>query len=231
MNKQVFLDELDKKLWNAADRLRSNLDAAVYKHAVLGLIFLKYISDAFDLRRKELEDAFRDPRNDYYFDRADYKTDAAYDKAIHAELEDRDYFTEKNVFWVPPLARWQTIKANVSLAPNTEIEIRNGKTEKYVFRSVARLIDDALDAVEKENSRLNGVIEKNRYAQLQLEPNKLIGLISEVVSSIPFHHANHRRAFDDVRRDLDADKIPHVAADATPAILAFTAKGEQPVRE
>lgn len=69
---QTFLRELDKKLWNAADRLRSNLDAAVYKHAVLGLIFLKYVSDAFDLRREELEAAFRDPQSDYFLDRADY---------------------------------------------------------------------------------------------------------------------------------------------------------------
>jgi type I restriction-modification system DNA methylase subunit len=69
---QQFLDDLDKKLWNAADRLRSNLDAAVYKHAVLGLIFLKYVSDAFDLRREELEASFRDPQSDYFLDRADY---------------------------------------------------------------------------------------------------------------------------------------------------------------
>lgn len=187
---QQFLDDLDKKLWNAADRLRSNLDAAVYKHAVLGLIFLKYVSDAFDLRREELEASFRDSKSDYFLDRADYKSDAAYAKAIHVELEDRDYFTEKNVFWVPPLARWQTIRSNAALAPDTEIEIRNGKTGKYVFRSVARLIDDALEAVEKENSRLKGVIEKSRYMQLQLEPAKLVGLISEVVSSIPFRHAS-----------------------------------------
>ncbi len=187
---QAFLDDLDKKLWNAADRLRSNLDAAVYKHAVLGLIFLKYVSDAFDLRREEIEAAFRDPRSDYYIDRDDYKTAAAYEKIIHGELEDRDYFTEKNVFWVPPLARWQTIRENAALAPDTEIEIRNGKTRKYTFRSTARLIDDALEAVEKENPRLKGVIEKNRYMQLQLEPAKLVGLISEVVSSIPFRHAS-----------------------------------------
>ena len=58
---QVFLDNLDKKLWNAADRLRSNLDAAVYKHAVLGLIFLKYVSDSFDLRRYLIQH-----KNDYY---------------------------------------------------------------------------------------------------------------------------------------------------------------------
>jgi type I restriction enzyme M protein len=190
-DEQAFLDELDKKLWNAADRLRSNLDAAVYKHAVLGLIFLKYVSDAFDLRREELEKNFRDPKSDYYIDRADYKTAAAYEEIIHGELEDRDYFTEKNVFWVPPLARWRTIRENATLAPDTEIIIRNGKTGSYTFRSAARLIDDALEAVEKENEKsLKGVIEKNRYMQLQLEPAKLVGLISEVVSSIPFKHAS-----------------------------------------
>ena len=63
---QEFLDSLDKKLWNAADKLRSNLDASQYKHAVLGLIFLKYVSDAFAERRKELEANFRDPGHDYY---------------------------------------------------------------------------------------------------------------------------------------------------------------------
>lgn len=190
IEEQQFLDDLDKKLWNSADRLRNALDAAVYKHAVLGLIFLKYVSDAFELRRQELAAAFRDPKSDYFLDRSDYKNDAAYAKAIHDELEDRDYFTEKNVFWVPPLARWKTIRENAALAPDTEIEIRNGKVEKYTFRSAARLIDDALEAIEKENPRLKGVIEKNRYMQLQIEPAKLVGLISEVVSSIPFRHAS-----------------------------------------
>ncbi|WP_116807359.1 type I restriction-modification system subunit M [Steroidobacter cummioxidans] len=187
---QQFLNELDKKLWNAADRLRSNLDAAVYKHAVLGLIFLKYVSDAFDIRREELQAAFKDPASDCFLDRSDYESDAAYDAAIHAELEDRDYFTENNVFWVPALARWQTIRESATLAPGTEIAVRNGATETYIFRSVARLLDDALAAIEKENLRLRGVIEKNRYARLQLEPGKLIGLIGEVISAIPFRHAS-----------------------------------------
>jgi len=189
-DEQAFLDELDKKLWNAADRLRSNLDAAVYKHAVLGLIFLKYVSDAFDLRREELEKAFKDPKSDYFIDPKGYKSEAAYAKALHDELEDRDYFTEQNVFWVPPLARWKTIQENATLSPDTVVEIRNGKVEQYTFKSVARLVDDALEAVEKENARLKGIIEKNRYMQLQLEPSKLVGLISEVVSSIPFRHAS-----------------------------------------
>ncbi len=187
-DEQAFLEDLDKKLWNAADRLRSNLDAAVYKHAVLGLIFLKYVSDAFDLRREELDTAFRDPDSIYTLDRDDFDSDAAYEAGIQAELEDRDYFTEQNVFWVPPLARWQFIQDSAPLAPDTPLTLADGTP--YTFRSVARLIDDALEAVEKDNPRLKGVIEKNRYMQLQLEPSKLIGLISEVVSAIPFRHAS-----------------------------------------
>lgn len=185
---QVFLDNLDKKLWNAADRLRSNLDAAVYKHAVLGLIFLKYVSDSFDIRREELREQFTKPESDYYLDREDYESDEEYEAAIEEELEDRDYFTEKNVFWVPALARWENIKSSATLSPGAKIEIKNGKTHTYEFRSVGRLLDDALEAVERENPRLKGVLEKNRYAQLQLDTSKLIGLISEVVSSIPFGH-------------------------------------------
>ncbi len=185
---QVFLDKLDKKLWNAADRLRSNLDAAVYKHAVLGLIFLKYVSDSFDLRRKELRAKFTNQKDEYYLDPEDYGSDEAYEAAILGELEDRDYFTEKNVFWVPALARWENIKDHATLSPGEKIEIGNGKATTYTFRSVARLIDDALEEVEKENPRLKGVLEKNRYSQLQLDSSKLIGLISEVVSSIPFEH-------------------------------------------
>ncbi len=55
---QQFLNSLEKKLWNAAYKLRSTLDAAQYKHAVLGLLFIKYISDDFDIRREELKTQF-----------------------------------------------------------------------------------------------------------------------------------------------------------------------------
>ena len=106
----AFLRELDKKLWTAADRLRSSLDAAVYKHAVLGLIFLKYVSDSFEERQKEVEAQLRDPRSDFQIDPADHGTGAKfrapeYEAAIRAELEVRDYYVQKNVFWVPALAR------------------------------------------------------------------------------------------------------------------------------
>ncbi len=189
-SEQQFLEELDKKLWTAACKLLPSLDAAVYKHAVLGLIFLKYVSDSFTLRREELEQLFRDPASEYYLNRDDYDSDEDFNAAIQAELEDRDYFTEKNIFWVPQIARWEFIRNNAALAPDTEIEIPNGQSEKYVFRSVARLVDDALEAVEKENPRLKGIIEKNRYMQLQLEPAKLIDLINTIISEIPFQYAN-----------------------------------------
>lgn len=66
---QQFLKDLDKKLWTAADKLRANLDAAVYKHAVLRLIFLKYVSD---IRQQEVEARLRDENDDYYLKAADY---------------------------------------------------------------------------------------------------------------------------------------------------------------
>lgn len=66
---QQFLKDLDRKLWTAADKLHANLDAAVYKHAVLGLIFLKYVSDAFDIRQQQVEAKLCDENDDYDLDR------------------------------------------------------------------------------------------------------------------------------------------------------------------
>lgn len=57
-SEQLFLKELDTKLWSAAEQLRNNLDAANYKHVVLGIIFLKYVSDAFEERQQELKKLF-----------------------------------------------------------------------------------------------------------------------------------------------------------------------------
>ncbi len=183
-----FLRELDKKLWTAADRLRANLDAAVYKHAVLGLIFLKYVSDSFAIRQREIEAQLRDPASDYHLNPTGFKSAAEYEEAIHAELEERDYYIEKNVFWVPALARWKTLQDSAPLPPGTEIEVTNGKKVIYKLTSIGKLIDDALDAVEKENPKLKNVLDK-RYAQLQLPPESLIGLIN-LIATIPFEHAD-----------------------------------------
>src|SRR5262244_1806413 len=80
----------EAKLWQAADALRNNMDAAEYKHVVLGLIFLKYISDAFEAKHSQLEAQ----RNE------------------GADPEDRDEYRAENVFWVPKEARWTYLKAN-----------------------------------------------------------------------------------------------------------------------
>ncbi|MFD2532538.1 class I SAM-dependent DNA methyltransferase [Gracilimonas halophila] len=170
---QEFLKDLDKKLWSAADKLRNNLDAAVYKHVVLGLIFLKYVSDAFDERRDELREHFRNEDHDFYIPQDDM-SDEEYEALIEEELEVRDYYIAKNVFWVPPLARWETLKQNNKLSNGDIIELPEG--EKYEFKNVARLIDDANGAIEKENPKLKNILDRT-YSQKQLPPEKLGELI------------------------------------------------------
>ena len=186
MSEQKFLQELEKKLWNAADKLRSTLDAAQYKHAVLGLLFVKYVSDAFDLRRNELLAQFQDKNHDYYLDPEDFESTEDYQAEIAAELEIRDYYTEKNVFWVPALGRWENLQNNAKLPPGTRIEIKNGKTEVYEMRSIGRLIDDALEAIEKDNPKLKGVLNK-QYGRLQIDQAKL-GELIDLIATIPFVH-------------------------------------------
>ena len=80
-----MLDDIKKTLWATADKLRANMDAAEYKHLVLGLIFLKYISDTFTARQSEVAVRLNDPADDFFF------ANATRDE-IAAELEDRDYY-------------------------------------------------------------------------------------------------------------------------------------------
>lgn len=86
---------------------------------------------------------------------------------------------------MPALARWDFIQANAKIAVGTKLAVRNGKTSEYVFKGIGRLLDDALDAVEKENPKLKGVLEKD-YARRQIDA-ALPNLI-DLVATIPFHH-------------------------------------------
>src|SRR5574344_704066 len=133
-----MLDDIKKTLWAAADKLRANMDAAEYKHLVLGLIFLKYISDTFAARQAELRARFADENDEYYF------PDASEDD-LAAELEDRDYYTA-NIFWVPEAARWEALRA-AAKQPD-----------------IGKRIDDALTAIEAENPKLKGILDK-RYGR------------------------------------------------------------------
>ena len=177
---QQFFNDLEKKLWTAADKLRSSLDASVYKHVVLGLIFLKYVSDAFEERQNELRAQFQNPEHDYYMDPAEYggAGTAEYEENIAAELEVRDYYTEKNVFWVPLEARWQTLRDCAQIPPGDALSWNaQGKDTPEKMRTVGWLIDNAMEAVERENPKLKNVLNKD-FARTQIDSHKLADLIA-----------------------------------------------------
>ena len=154
-----MLDDIKKTLWATADKLRVNLDAADYKHLVLGLIFVKYISDTFLARQLELKQRLRDPKDEYYFGEAS-------DTELAKELELRDYYTATNVFWVPESARWEALRA-AAKSPD-----------------IGKRIDDALTVIEIENPKLKGILDK-RYARAQLPDGKL-GELVDLISTIGF---------------------------------------------
>ncbi len=174
---QKFLNELDDKLWKAADKLRSSLDAANYKHIVLGLIFLKYVSDAFEERQEELLELFKDNSDDniYYLPREDYDSDDEYQQAIQSELELIEYYQEANVIWVPKHARWTYLKETAAL-PIGDVLWQDNKKQDVKLRSISWLVDNALDEIEKSNPKLKGIL--NSISQYQLENDKLTGLIN-----------------------------------------------------
>ncbi|MDD2723422.1 MAG: class I SAM-dependent DNA methyltransferase [Methylovulum sp.] len=166
-----MIEDIKKTLWATADKLRANMDAAEYKHIILGLIFVKYISDTFQTRRAELTRKFADSQDDYYLDDAD-------PDLINAELEDRDYYKEVNVFWVPEAARWESLRAQAKQA------------------DIGKRIDNALSLIESENPKLKGILDK-RYARVQLPDGKL-GELVDLISQIGFGESadtakNHAR--------------------------------------
>ena len=134
------------------------MDASEYKNVVLGLIFLKYVSDAFVARRAELDAEIRDPDSDLYFD--------DYDRGVEVVLEDRDRYLEMNVFWVPEQARWERIQAQAK-QPN-----------------IGELIDEAMFAIEADNDRLKGVLP-TVFANPTLDKRRL-GEVVDLISGIGF---------------------------------------------
>ncbi|WP_327655870.1 class I SAM-dependent DNA methyltransferase [Streptomyces sp. NBC_00483] len=141
--------EIQAILWKAADKLRGSIDAAQYKEFVLGLIFLKYVSDAFEERRSEL---------------AVELADAGIGEDRMADfLEDQDEYTGAHVFWVPETARWTWIATHAK------------------SQGVGKLLDDAMDAVMRENASLTGVLPKifNRDNVDQKRLGELVDLISD----------------------------------------------------
>ncbi|MXW43258.1 MAG: SAM-dependent DNA methyltransferase [Candidatus Dadabacteria bacterium] len=132
----------EAELWGMANALRGSMDAAEYKHVVLGLIFLKYISDAFEEKRRELETQV----------------------SKGADPDDPDEYRAENIFWVPPEARWQDIKAQARQS------------------TIGKLVDDAMAGIERENGELKSVLPKD-YARAALDKQRL-GQVIDLVSNI-----------------------------------------------
>jgi type I restriction enzyme M protein len=157
----------EQQLWKAADALRNNMDPAEYKHVVLGLLFLKYIDDSFSERRKELLAAVEDPISEYFIEDPDRR-----DAERAALIDDQDEYTAANVFWVPEEARWSFLQAKA-------------KTPE-----IGKLVDGAMDAIERENRSLKGVLPKV-YALPGLNKDNL-GKLIDIVSGIGLGSKEHR---------------------------------------
>ncbi|MCX6690845.1 MAG: class I SAM-dependent DNA methyltransferase, partial [Methanoregula sp.] len=129
--------------------------AAEYKHVVLGLIFLKYISDAFEERHYTLDHDLSDPASQWYIREP---------QARYLALEDPDEYRMENIFWVPKEARWEKLQGNAKQP------------------TIGKFIDDAMVAIERDNPTLKGVLPKdyNRQALDKQRLGELIDLIGTI---------------------------------------------------
>jgi len=151
-------EDIKATLWKSADKLRAQMDAAEYKHIVLGLIFLKYISDTFVKQQEKVKSMVSGPSSDYFISE---------DPAEYAEeLEERDYYTQDNVFWVPQEARWETLRS------------------KAKQPDIGSLVDDAMTKIENKNNSLRGKLDK-RFGRTQLGQG-VLGELIDLISTIGF---------------------------------------------
>ena len=148
---------LEQRLWDTADALRGNQEPSEYKHIVLGLVFLKYISDRFEVRHQAIEASLSDRNSSDFIPNVDRRARL---------IEDRDEYTSHNVFWVPANARWQHIQDRAKLP------------------TIGQDIDAAMDLIEKENPSIRGVLPRN-YGREGLDKGRL-GQLVDLIGSIGF---------------------------------------------
>ncbi len=146
----------EAELFKAADKLRGNLEPSEYKHVALGLIFLKYISEAFDAQHAKLSaEAYADP-------------------------EDPEEYLADHVFWVPPEARWKNLQDN---AKRPEIVFTDVTTGKERRGDIGNLIDNAMESIERANVKvLKDVLPKD-YGRPQLD-KRMVGELVDLFSNI-----------------------------------------------
>ena len=152
------MKELKDTLWKAADKLRGSMDASQYKDVILGLVFLKYVSDAFEERQAQI--------------RAELEATGSYDEDQIAQLvNDIDEYTGHGVFWVPPTARWIYLSTNAK-----GLQAAMGEQAK----TIGELVDDAMDLLMGSNHGLAATLPRifNRDSVDQRRLGELIDLFN-----------------------------------------------------
>ena len=151
------MKELKDTLWKAADKLRGSMDASQYKDVVLGLVFLKYVSDAFTERRTQL--------------RNELATEGMTEDQIALLIDDIDEYTGHGVFWVPANARWEYLSSNAKGLPAMD-----GQEPK----SIGELVNSAMDEVMNANPTLAATLPRvfNRDSVDQRRLGELIDLFN-----------------------------------------------------
>ena len=151
------MKELKDTLWKAADKLRGSMDASQYKDVILGLVFLKYVSDAFSERRAQLAE--------------ELAADGMSEDQIAQLIDDTDEYTGRGVFWVPAQARWEYLAENAKGLP---------AIDGAPPRNIGELIDAAMDAVMAANPSLAATLPKifNRDSVDQRRLGELIDLFN-----------------------------------------------------
>lgn len=159
-------EEFKRTLWDAANKLRGSVSAAEYKYPVLGLVFLKYVSDMFDAQSAVIRHRVSEPDSDLYI--ADAKVRA---EAADGFAKDKTFYDQDNVFWVPADAHFNVLLAQAA-APD-----------------IAQKLDKALGEIEAENASLKGVLYRE-FSRLALEPGKL-GELMGLVARLKFDPGKH----------------------------------------
>jgi type I restriction enzyme M protein len=159
-------EELKKTLWDAANKLRGSVSAAEYKYPVLGLVFLKYVSDLFDAHAEVIRQRLADSASDIYIE-----DDATRKVAEASFVTDKTFYDQDNVFWVPPGSHFGAL-----LKQGTDPEL-------------PQLLDAAMGDIEAENPSLKGVLYRE-FSRLALGPGKLNDLMI-VIARLKFDPQQH----------------------------------------
>ncbi|GAB3262805.1 type I restriction-modification system subunit M [Arthrobacter pigmenti] len=165
------MKELKDTLWKAADKLRGSMDASQYKDVILGLVFLKYVSDAFDERREQIQ--------------AELTAEGLSEEQIGQLIDDVDEYTGRGVFWVPEHARWSHLAQNAKGLPAAD-----GQPAK----SIGQLIDEAMDLLMGANPSLAATLPR-LYNRDNVDQRRL-GELMDLFNSARFTGDGAKKARD-----------------------------------